>query len=175
MIAEKPSIAKNLADSLGGKNYSSKRMGKLNFHRFNGYFKGIRASITVSSVAGHVYGTDFTAQHNKWDAIEISKLYDVDMEKREDKKNGRISQKIGSLARGMDILCLWLDCDKEGENICYEVLYNCFNQMNRRKYQQVYRAKFSSLTPDDLRRAYNNISSPPNLYDSLFVDARQVK
>lgn len=42
----------------------------------------------------------------------------------------------------MDYVVLWLDCDKEGENICFEVLENV--HLNKEtKGQQIFRAKFS--------------------------------
>jgi len=174
MIAEKPSIAKSLSDCLCGGKAKMGKMGRLSFFKFENYFKGVSATITVSSVAGHVYGADFISEHNKWDAIETSRLYDVSIEKKESDFKGKLPGKLASLAKGKDIICLWLDCDKEGENICYEVLYNTFPFMTPRNYQQIYRAKFSSLTKEDLKKAYNNLNDIPNLLDSLFVDARQV-
>lgn len=42
-----------------------------------------------------------------------------------------------SQARGVDFIVLWLDCDKEGENICYEVLDCVQGVMNRNVHGQV--------------------------------------
>lgn len=52
-------------------------------------------------------------------------------------------------SKGVDYLVLWLDCDREGENICFEVMENCVPKMkqpaNQGKMSHVYRAKFSGI------------------------------
>jgi DNA topoisomerase-3 len=75
-------------------------------------------------------------------------------------------------ARGCDTLILWLDNDREGENICFEVLDVVTPLMA--KGFKVLRAKFSSITVADLRHAFNNGLKSPNKAESLSVDARQV-
>ncbi len=55
-------------------------------------------------------------------------------------------------AKGFDILVLWLDCDKEGENICFEVIDSVSEYMKgRRTPQNLFRAHFSSITERDIK------------------------
>jgi len=175
MIAEKPSIAKMISEVLSNGKYKNHRMGKGKcLLTFDGFFKNVRARFTVSAVAGHVYTSDFMREHNRWDNIEPVELYNVPIVKLDAMKKMHMPELIQKLSTGKDILCLWLDCDSEGENICYEVIYNAFPYMNKKKYQQIYRAKFSSLTKKDLKYAFENLSEPPNKNESMSVDCRQV-
>jgi hypothetical protein len=174
MIAEKPSIAKAVAEALSSGKINNKRVGGCVFITFDGYFFNTKAKFTVSSVMGHVYTSDFQSIHNKWDSIDFLDLYDVAVAKVDANKKTRITSTLQRLGAGKDILCLWLDCDKEGENICYEVIHNVYPNMNKKNYQQIYRAKFSSLTKNDLKTAFKNLHERPNKNQSLSVDARQV-
>ena len=175
MIAEKPSIARAISEALSGNKFKNHRTsrGKC-LLTFDGFFQGAKARFTVSAVAGHVYTSDFLRQHNKWDAIDPVDLYDVPIVKLEAMRKAKMPQFIQKLSKGKDILCLWLDCDSEGENICYEVIYNCLPYLNKRSYQQIFRAKFSSLTKKDLKQAFDKISDYADKNVSLSVDARQV-
>lgn len=44
-------------------------------------------------------------------------------------------------ARGADYLVLWLDCDREGENICFEVI-NCVRHVMNRPNDDVITEKY---------------------------------
>jgi len=77
-------------------------------------------------------------------------------------------------AKGLDYLVLWLDCDREGENICFEVLKVIGDLIPQSYERNIYRAHFSSLAEKDIQAAYNNIKDGPNLNESLSVDARQI-
>jgi len=81
---------------------------------------------------------------------------------------------LKSEAKGCTYLVLWLDCDREGENICFEVISIVKDKLQPARRQQIYRAKFSSLTEVDLRRACKEENlGAPNRNESLAVDARQ--
>lgn len=52
-------------------------------------------------------------------------LFDAPTIKNLDKHSRPIANHLQAVSRGIDFMVLWLDCDKEGENICFEVLGVC--------------------------------------------------
>lgn len=179
VIAEKPSIAKAIAAAYGAKiDYDIKKNPEhfsnsgAPYLTFEGYFKGIPATFAVSSVFGHILGDGFEDKYDEWNSISPIDLFDVPIVKREEMPEKYISQTLSELAYGKDILCLFLDCDNEGENICFEVINCCYESMVKRPYQQIYRAKFSSLHPDDIKLAFSYLKNLPNKSLSSSVDLR---
>ena len=66
-------------------------------------------------------------------------------------------------------MILWLDCDREGEAIAYEVIEAC-SQGN--SHLDILRAHFSAVTNRDIWNAFQNLRRPdPNLAEA--VNARQ--
>ena len=72
-------------------------------------------------------------------------------------------------------IILWLDCDREGENICFEVLQNVLPNLtkNNRGQKLVYRARFSAVTQEAIDNAMRTLTDP-NKNESDSVEARQV-
>lgn len=77
-------------------------------------------------------------------------------------------------ASGMEYLVLWLDCDREGENICFEVIRCVGKHMKRAPVlgRNILRARFSAVTAKDIEQAMRSLVSP-NENESKAVEARQ--
>jgi DNA topoisomerase-3 len=69
-------------------------------------------------------------------------------------------------AENITYLVLWLDNDKEGENICFEIVDIASPVMLKKSFQQVFRAKFSSITRRDIIQAFEALSDGPNKNES---------
>ncbi|XP_058013466.1 DNA topoisomerase 3-alpha isoform X2 [Ahaetulla prasina] len=64
-------------------------------------------------------------------------------------------------------LVIWTDCDREGENIGFEIIHVC---KAVKPNLQVFRARFSEITPRAIRSACENLTQPdPNVSDAVEV------
>jgi DNA topoisomerase-3 len=125
-------------------------------------------------LSGHVYSIDFTAQHQNWDTTDPATLFHAQTVKTEANPKAHVCSHLQREAKGCDYLVLWLDCDREGENICFEVMDNvlkCLRPLPPGQ-QQVFRARFSAISAPEMKSAMNNLTVP-NKNESLAVDARQ--
>ncbi|KAM9360894.1 DNA topoisomerase 3-beta-1 [Symphorus nematophorus] len=177
MVAEKPSLAQSIAKILSKGNCSSRKglNGACSVHEYTGSFQGQSVRFKMTSVCGHVMSLDFIGKYNNWDKVDPAELFSkAPTEKKEANPKLNMVKFLQVEARGCDYVVLWLDCDKEGENICFEVLDAIQPVMNKGsvREQSVYRAKFSSITDTDIWNAMNRLGEP-NRNEALSVDARQ--
>jgi len=126
MVAEKPSIALSITQALSHGKYSQDKglARSLPVYKFSGLFKGYQATFKVTSVAGHVFNRDFPTQYQDW-SLDPENLFDAPTLRKLDKHSRPVANHLSYVSRNLDFLVLWLDCDKEGENICFEVLDVC--------------------------------------------------
>eukprot|EP00051_Salpingoeca_urceolata_P020697 m.313864 g.313864 ORF g.313864 m.313864 type:complete len:860 (+) comp19665_c0_seq2:161-2740(+) len=174
MVAEKPSLAKSLADILSShRAVSHKGNGGCTVHEYNGTFQGQPVHFRFTSVMGHVMTTDFPAAFNNWDAVKPIELFTAPVEKKESNPKSHMNRFLRDAGKGASYLVLWLDCDREGENICFEVMDAVVPVMNKSvRGKTVFRAKFSAITAKDVKHAMETLGEP-NKNESLAVDARQ--
>jgi len=171
MVAEKPSIASSIANFLSHGRTSSRR-SYLEVHEFDGTFRGVPVRYKITSVIGHVLSIDFPSKYQNWDTTDPFELFEAPTIKSESNPKAHVCKHLQQEARGCDYLVLWLDCDREGENICFEVMESAVPVMRKFSGQQVFRAKFSAISEKDIRTAMSSLGEP-NKNEALAVDARQ--
>lgn len=113
----------------------------------------------MTSVCGHVMGVDFIGKYNNWDRVDPVELFSCPIEKKEATPKLKMPAFLAQEAKNCDYLVLWLDCDKEGENICFEVMNAVAKSMNGNVFSDsvTWRAKFSAITEKDIKAAFNNL------------------
>ena len=134
--------------------------------------QGQPVQMLFSSVAGHLLELEFKPPYNKWHGCRPVDLYDAPVVKGvnpNSAENKKIAENLHRLARRAQWLVLWLDCDREGENIAFEVMQVC-REANPNLL--VRRARFSALIPREIFHAINNLVEP-NASESAAVDVRQ--
>ncbi|KAH8877919.1 DNA topoisomerase 3-beta-1 [Schistosoma japonicum] len=172
MVAEKPSLAESIAKSLSNKRNSSRRGFNLacSIHEWTGQFMSEQVRFKMTSVCGHVMNVDFLSRYNSWDKVDPAELFVAPIEKKEANPKLKMVDFLRHEAKNAGTLILWLDCDKEGENICFEVI-NCVHSVMVHP-KRILRAHFSAVTDQELHGAMKNLREP-NKHEALSVDARQ--
>lgn len=127
----------------------------------------------VTSVAGHVYNVVLPSEYQSWDTVDPAELFRAPIVKKPCK--GSVIKHLQDVikVKGADFLVLWLDCDREGENICFEVIdvvLHLLHGSGGNQYDCVYHAYFSAINPCDIQKAYKSLGKPDRC-QSLSVEA----
>lgn len=153
-MAEKPSIAREVTRIISrGPNRTEPSPSRFNPNFvFEAEFLGQRALIVVTSVVGHIRGIDFPSEYRRWDSVDPGYLLDrVDVLETDEPDRKEVIANLESQASRSTDLFLWLDCDREGEAIAFEVATVC---SRGGRNLRVHRAKFSSLVRAEVAGAF---------------------
>ncbi|KAJ8037131.1 DNA topoisomerase 3-alpha [Holothuria leucospilota] len=170
-VAEKNDAARSIAEIMSRGGYRRRegfskynKIYEFDYHMFNK-----QCSVTMTSVSGHLMNYAFTAAYKNWRGCNPVALFDATIHKvcPDDYKD--IQRTLEREAGRHDVLVVWTDCDREGENIGFEIINVC---LAVKRNLQVYRARFSEITPQSVSNACNNLVPPDELV-SKAVDVRQ--
>ncbi|KAF8820906.1 Dna topoisomerase family protein [Cardiosporidium cionae] len=169
-IAEKPSVAREITRLLA----TSSPQKKHSHSQFNPVvsfeFELMKRPCTMifTSVAGHMMKIDFPAEYRDWNAVNHELLFTAPILRSVDPNCLKLAKNLEVYAQTCTCLVLWLDCDREGEAISFEVVEIC---KKANPNIEIYRAIFSAVTRYDIMRACETLQRPnKNLSDA--VEAR---
>ncbi|KAI9041179.1 DNA topoisomerase 3 [Aspergillus affinis] len=145
-VAEKPAIAKAVAQHLSGGSFQTLHV------RGNQYVKNYvfefnfgnpwgTCAVTMTSVIGHLTSLDFQRQYKGWLSCPPGALFEAPVHEGVDSDKTAIANNIQEQAKYCQALFIWTDCDREGEHIGSEVRKQA-KEGNRRIV--VKRARFSN-------------------------------
>ncbi|KAF2275455.1 DNA topoisomerase III [Westerdykella ornata] len=161
-VAEKPSIAKAVANHLAGRARAEDVRGIqwVKNYKFDYDFpRWGRSSVTFTCVAGHILQQDFGERYRAWKSCQPQELFEAPIEIYVAPDKKPVAANIEAQARYANVLFIWTDCDREGEHIGTEVR-DIALKVNPRL--EVCRARFSNIERAHIIQA---ASSPVPLDD----------
>ncbi|KAJ3190272.1 DNA topoisomerase [Gaertneriomyces sp. JEL0708] len=169
-VAEKPSIAKSVAQLLSNNNCRAVNTESkyIKNYCFDSTWFGQPCQVVMTCVVGHLMELDFPTEYRSWNGTPIPRLFDAPVNKLVKKEHAGIENNLRKEARYARTLVIWTDCDREGENIGAEVVDVC---IKANPSLQIKRARFSVIQRREIQQAWN---SPVELdmRQSYAVDAR---
>lgn len=173
-VAEKPSVAKAVSGILsknqpGGMRVRDGRSRYNKIFEFNYTIRNQPCHMLFTSVTGHLMELEFDDRYRKWHSCDPVDLYNAPVRKYVPEDKLDIKRTLEAEARSCQWIILWLDCDREGENIAFEVLDVC-RQANHNL--NVWRARFSALIDREIHQSVQTLVQPNQLFSDA-VDVRQ--
>jgi DNA topoisomerase-3 len=157
-VAEKNDAAKAIATILSHGQFV-RREGRSKFNKIYQFNRTIindlPASVIFTSVSGHMMNFEFPLQYRNWTAVAPAQLFTAPVERKVMEQMRPIEQTLLDESRLADMLIIWTDCDREGENIGREVELLC-RRVNRAL--EVHRARFSEITPHAIQHAVDHLA-----------------
>eukprot|EP00927_Polykrikos_kofoidii_P048979 TRINITY_DN43132_c0_g1_i1.p1 TRINITY_DN43132_c0_g1~~TRINITY_DN43132_c0_g1_i1.p1 ORF type:complete len:1021 (+),score=115.04 TRINITY_DN43132_c0_g1_i1:71-3064(+) len=169
-VAEKPSVAREITRQLGGPGAVRQDGHGMHVSEFPFTLMQTACRMTVTAVRGHLKEYKFPDAYKSWKAQSPAQLFGAPLERIVTPDCQDLGRTLQQLSRQSDWLVLWLDCDREGEAIAFEVMEVCQQAAGGRL--RVFRAVFSALTRTDLIQACSTLR-PPDQRLALAVEARQ--
>jgi DNA topoisomerase-3 len=121
-----------------------------------------------TSVSGHLLSSDFSGTYRGWSSCDPVELFSAPLAKFVPETYDDIRKTLEREVRSCQKLVIWTDCDREGENIGFEIIQVC---KEVKPNIDIYRAKFSEMTAGAIQRAIRSLERPnENVSDA--VDAR---
>ncbi|CAK7317251.1 DNA topoisomerase 3-alpha [Vulpes lagopus] len=170
-VAEKNDAAKGIADLLSnGRMRRREGFSKFNkIYEFDYHLYGQNVTMVMTSVSGHLLAHDFQMQFRKWQSCNPLVLFEAEIEKYCPENFVDIKKTLQRETQQCQALVIWTDCDREGENIGFEIIHVC---RAVKPNLQVLRARFSEITPRAVRVACENLTEPDQRVSDA-VDVRQ--
>lgn len=171
-VAEKPSVAKGIAEILGRGVEMRKTESKSQYNpvwQFYFEYNQQKVIMIVTSVLGHIKTYEFPETCKDWKRTPFTSLFSVQLQKHVIDTSKKVVQNIKFHSKSAVQLNLWLDCDREGEAIAFDVAEACKESNKKIK---VKRAVFSEVTDSSIRHAIENLAEL-NLNMADAVNVRQ--
>ncbi|XP_055381973.1 DNA topoisomerase 3-alpha [Condylostylus longicornis] len=160
-VAEKHDAAKNIANILSNGS-ARRREGFCVYNKifdFETNIKNQNCKMVMTSVSGHLLNYEFLGPYKSWNNCSPEQLFDAPIRKTilNNDTGEKIKKTLEKEVKSCQGLIIWTDCDREGENIGFEILEICKAVKPTLK---VFRAKFSEITRSAILRAVNNLVQP---------------
>lgn len=164
VICEKDNAARRISEILSGGKVTKTKSGRVPLYYF--FWKGKETKCL--GLRGHILNMDFPKEYNSWTDVDPSRLIDAQPIKKVSEKG--IARVLASLAKEASEIYVATDFDREGELIGGEAVEYA---LGKNALSTVHRAHFSSLTPPDVNRSFNDPTTI-NLALASAAETRQI-